>query len=383
MIPMMSINNSQHLQLKPLEIPLRLLLGPGPSNAHPAVLEAMNHSLVGHLDPAFLELMDEIQSLLRYVWQTENHHTIAVSGTGSAAMEATIANATAPGDVVLIGVAGYFGNRLVDMAGRYGADVRTITKPWGQVFSLDEIRMAVEQHRPAILALVHAETSTGARQPLEGVAEVCREFGTLLLVDTVTSLGGVPIFLDAWGVDLAYSCSQKGLGCSPGASPFTMSSRAVDKLQQRSTKVTNWYLDMSLLGKYWGNERTYHHTAPISLYYGLREALRLVAEEGLANCWQRHQENAEYLWEGLEDLGLTMHVEKEYRLPTLTTVRIPMGVDGKAIARQLLNEHNIEIGGGLGELAGQVWRVGLMGFNSRPESVDRLLAALRQVLPTS
>lgn len=378
---MISINNSQHLQLKPLEVPWRLLLGPGPSNAHPSVLEAMNKSLVGHLDPAFLKLMDEIQSLLRYVWQTENHHTIAVSGTGSAAMEATIANATAPGDVVLIGVSGYFGNRLVDMAGRYGADVRTITKPWGQVFSLDEIRMAVEQHRPAILALVHAETSTGARQPLEGVAEVCHKFGTLLLVDTVTSLGGVPIFLDAWGVDLAYSCSQKGLGCSPGASPFTMSSRAVEKLQQRSTKVKNWYLDMSLLSKYWGNERTYHHTAPISLYYGLREALRLLAEEGLANCWQRHQKNAEYLWEGLEDLGLTMHVEREYRLPTLTTVRIPTGVDGKAIARQLLNEHNIEIGGGLGELAGQVWRVGLMGFNSRPESVDRLLAALRQVLP--
>lgn len=378
---MISINNSQHLQLKPLEIPWRLLLGPGPSNAHPSVLAAINNSLVGHLDPAFLELMDEIQSLLRYVWQTENHHTIAVSGTGSAAMEASIANATAPGDVVLIGVAGYFGHRLVDMAGRYGADVRTITKPWGQVFSLDEIRMAVEHHRPAILALVHAETSTGARQPLEGVAEVCREFGTLLLVDTVTSLGGVPIFLDAWGVDLAYSCSQKGLGCSPGASPFTMSSRAVEKLQQRSTKVKNWYLDMSLLSKYWGNERTYHHTAPISLYYGLREALRLLAEEGLPNCWQRHQKNAEYLWEGLEDLGLTMHVEREYRLPTLTTVRIPTGVDGKAIARQLLNEHNIEIGLGLGEIAGQVWRVGLMGFNSRLESVDRLLEALRQVLP--
>ena len=381
MMPSISINESQHLQLKPLEIPLRLLLGPGPSNAHPAVLKAMNTPLIGHLDPAFLELMDEIQSLLRYVWQTDNQHTIAVSGTGSAAMEATIANATAPGDVVLIGVAGYFGNRLVDMAGRYGADVRTITKPWGQVFSLDELRTAVETHRPAILALVHAETSTGARQPLEGVAEVCREFGTLLLVDTVTSLGGVPIFLDEWGVDLAYSCSQKGLGCSPGASPFTMSSRAVEKLQQRSTKVANWYLDMSLLSKYWGNERTYHHTAPISLYYGLREALRLVAEEGLANCWQRHQKNVEYLWEGLEDLGLSMHVEKEYRLPTLTTVRIPQGVDGKAIARQLLNEHNIEIGGGLGELAGQVWRIGLMGFNSRSESVDQLIAALRQVLP--
>ncbi|MEH2177007.1 alanine--glyoxylate aminotransferase family protein [Nostoc sp.] len=376
-----SINDSGRLQLTPLEIPSRLLLGPGPSNAHPTVLQAMNTSPVGHLDPTFLALMDEIQSLLRYVWQTENSLTIAVSGTGTAAMEATIANAVEPGDVVLIGVAGYFGNRLVDMAGRYGADVRTITKPWGQVFNLDELQTALKTHRPTILALVHAETSTGARQPLEGVADLCREFGTLLLVDTVTSLGGVPLFLDAWGVDLAYSCSQKGLGCPPGASPFTMSARAVEKLQQRQTKVANWYLDMLLLGKYWGAERTYHHTAPINLYYALREALRLLAEEGLANSWQRHQKNVEYLWEGLENLGLSMHVEQEYRLPTLTTVRIPAGVDGKAIARQLLNEHNIEIGGGLGELAGLVWRVGLMGFNSRKESVDQLLAALRQVLP--
>ncbi len=376
-----SINDSGRLQLTPLEIPSRLLLGPGPSNAHPTVLQAMNTSPVGHLDPAFLELMDEIQSLLRYVWQTENPLTIAVSGTGTAAMEATIANAVEPGDLVLIGVAGYFGNRLVDMAGRYGADVRTITKPWGQVFNLDELQTALETHRPTILALVHAETSTGARQPLEGVADLCRKFGTLLLVDTVTSLGGVPLFLDAWGVDLAYSCSQKGLGCPPGASPFTMSARAVEKLQQRQTKVANWYLDMLLLGKYWGAERTYHHTAPINLYYALREALRLLAEEGLANSWQRHQKNVEYLWEGLESLGLSMHVEQEYRLPTLTTVCIPTGVDGKAIARQLLNEYNIEIGGGLGELAGKVWRVGLMGFNSRKESVDQLLAALQQVLP--
>lgn len=375
-----SINDSQRLQIAPLQVPSRLLLGPGPSNAHPAVLQAMNTSPVGHLDPAFLALMDEIQSLLRYVWQTENPLTIAVSGTGTAAMEGTIANVTEPGDVVLIGVAGYFGNRLVDMAGRYGADVRTITKPWGQVFNLEELRHALETHRPAILALVHAETSTGARQPLEGVGDLCREFGTLLLVDTVTSLGGVPIFLDNWGVDLAYSCSQKGLGCPPGASPFTMSPRAVEKLQQRRTKVANWYLDMNLLGKYWGSERVYHHTAPINLYYALREALRLVAEEGLANCWQRHQKNVEYLWDGLEDLGLSLHVEREFRLPTLTTVCIPEGLDGKVIARQLLNEHNIEIGGGLGELAGKVWRVGLMGFNSRKESVDQLLEALRQVL---
>ncbi|HEY9859453.1 MAG TPA: alanine--glyoxylate aminotransferase family protein, partial [Candidatus Obscuribacterales bacterium] len=298
-----------------------------------------------------------------------------------AAMEATLANTVEPGDVVLVGVAGYFGNRLVDMAGRYGADVRSITKPWGQVFSLEELRTALETHRPAILALVHAETSTGARQPLEGVGDLCREFDCLLLLDTVTSLGGVPIFLDEWKVDLAYSCSQKGLGCSPGASPFTMGPRAIAKMQQRKTKVANWYLDMNLLGKYWGSERVYHHTAPINLYYGLREALRLIGEEGLANCWQRHQKNVEYLWQSLEEIGLTPHVDREFRLPTLTTVRIPEGVDGKAIARQLLNEHNIEVGGGLGELAGKVWRVGLMGYNSRPESVDRLVTALKQVLP--
>jgi alanine-glyoxylate transaminase / serine-glyoxylate transaminase / serine-pyruvate transaminase len=335
---------------------------------------------LGHLDPAFLGLMDEIQSLLRYVWQTENPMTIAISGTGSAAMEATIANAIEPGDRVLVGVMGYFGNRLVDMAGRYGAQVQTIAKPWGQVFSLAELRSAMEAHRPTILALVHAETSTGARQPLERVSELCREFDCLLLLDTVTSLGGVPIFLDQWGVDLAYSCSQKGLGCSPGASPFTMSPRALEKLHKRSTKVANWYLDATLLGKYWGSDRVYHHTAPINLYYGLREALRLVAEEGLAAAWQRHQKNVEYLWQSLEAIGLTMHVDREFRLPTLTTVCVPDGVDAKAIARQLLLEHNIEVGGGLGELAGKVWRVGLMGYNSRPENVDQLVAALKQVL---
>ena len=376
-----SIQESQKLQLEPLKIPQRLLLGPGPSNAHPAVLQAMNTPPVGHLDPAFLALMDEIQSLLRYVWQTENQLTIAVSGTGTAAMEAALANVTEPGDIVLVGVAGYFGNRLVDMAGRYGADVRSITKPWGQVFKLEELRNALSTHRPAILALVHAETSTGARQPLEGVGELCREFGCLLLVDTVTSLGGVPIFLDDWGVDIAYSCSQKGLACPPGASPFTISSRALEKVARRKSKVENWYLDMTLLGKYWGSERVYHHTAPINMYYALRESLRLISEEGLANCWQRHQKNVEYLWNSLEDIGLSLHVEREYRLPTLTTVCIPNGVDGKAIARQLLIEHGVEIGGGLGELGGKVWRVGLMGFNSRKENVDTLIEVLRKVLP--
>ncbi len=238
----------------------------------------------------------------------------------------------------------------------------------------------METHRPKILALVHAETSTGARQPLEGVGDLCREFDSLLLVDSVTSMGGVPLFLDKWGIDLAYSCSQKGLGCPPGASPFTMGPRALEKLQNRQTKVPNWYLDMNLLGKYWGSDRVYHHTAPINLYYALREGLRLIAEEGVENSWQRHQQNVEYLWDRLESVGLTLHVDREFRLPTLSTVRIPDGVDGKAIARKLLDEHNIEIGGGLGELAGKVWRIGLMGYNSRKETVDKLLEALKQVL---
>jgi alanine-glyoxylate transaminase / serine-glyoxylate transaminase / serine-pyruvate transaminase len=376
----MTIETNQLQQLSPLSVPNRLLMGPGPCNANPTVLQAMSTNLLGHLDPAFLQIMDEIQSLLRYVWQTDNPHTIAVSGTGSAAMEATIANSVEPGDVMLIGVAGYFGNRLVDMAGRYGADVRSITKPWGQNFSLDELRAAMATHRPKILGLVHAETSTGCRQPIEGVSELCREYDCLLLLDTVTSLGGVPIHLDDWGVDLAYSCSQKGLGCAPGASPFTISPRAMEKLLARTTKVPNWYLDMLLLGKYWGVDRMYHHTAPISLYYGLREALRLVSEEGIENSWTRHQTNVEYLWSSLESIGLKMHVEQQYRLPTLTTVCIPEGVDGKAVAKQLLLEHNIEIGGGLGELAGKVWRVGLMGYNSRQENVDKLIVALKQTI---
>ncbi|NCJ08564.1 aminotransferase class V-fold PLP-dependent enzyme [Synechococcales cyanobacterium C] len=369
-----------HPVLAPLNVPERLLLGPGPSNVHPTVLQAMNTPPLGHLDPAFLALMDEIQVLLRYVWQTKNPLTLAVSGTGTAAMEATLANVIEPGDGVVVGVSGYFGNRLVDMAGRYGAEVHTLTRPWGQVFSLSELRTAVETHRPQVLALVHAETSTGARQPLDGVGDLCREFGCLLLVDTVTSLGGVPIHLDDWGVDLAYSCSQKGLACPPGASPFTLSPRAWEKLQQRQTKVANWYLDMNLLSQYWGPERVYHHTAPINMYYALREALRLIAEEGIEQCWRRHQQNADYLWQELEALGLSLHVQREYRLPTLTTVRIPEGVDGKAVAKRLLLEQSIEIGNGLGELAGKVWRIGLMGFNSRPESVDRLISALKTLV---
>ena len=367
-------------RLAPLAVPERLLLGPGPSNADPQVIAAMNHQPIGHLDPAYLARMDEVQDLLRYTWQTTNPLTYAVAGTGSAAMEATLANVVEPSDRVLVAVKGYFGHRLVDMARRYGAEVTTIQRPWGEAFTLDELTTALEQHRPAVLAIVHAETSTGVRQPLEGLGAACAAHDCLLLVDTVTSLGGVPILLDDWQVDLAYSCSQKGLSCAPGISPFTMGPRAVAKLDRRRQPVANWYLDAALLRKYWGPERVYHHTAPVNLTYALREALRLLAEEGLEARWQRHQQTAAYFWDGLADLGLTCHVEVAYRLPTLTTVRVPDGVDAKAVSRQLMVDHNIEIGGGLGELGGKVWRIGLMGYNSQPQPVDRLLHALGTVL---
>ena len=375
------MNDAHRLGLAPIATPDRLLLGPGPSNAHPMVLEALARTPIGHLDPLYIELMAEVQELLRYVWQTDNRLTLPMSGTGSAAMEATLANTIEPGDTVLVAVMGYFGQRLVDMAQRYRANVVTIERPWGEAFSLAELEEAVSTHKPAILAMVHAETSTGVCQPMEGVGDLCRRHDCLLLLDTVTSLGAVPLYLDAWKVDLAYSCSQKGLSCPPGLGPFSMGPRAEAKLAARTDKVPNWYLDVSLLNKYWGSDRTYHHTAPVNMNFGLREALRLLADEGLDNAWNRHRRNAERLWQGLEQLGLELHVPQELRLPTLTTVRIPEGVDGKAFSQHLLNSFGIEVGGGLGDLAGQVWRVGLMGYNSTPENVDRLLNLFETELP--
>ena len=375
------VNDAHRLGLAPIATPDRLLLGPGPSNAHPMVLEALARTPIGHLDPLYIELMAEVQELLRYVWQTDNRLTLPMSGTGSAAMEATLANTIEPGDTVLVAVMGYFGQRLVDMAQRYRANVVTIGRPWGEAFSLAELEEAVSTHKPAILAMVHAETSTGVCQPMEGVGDLCRRHDCLLLLDTVTSLGAVPLYLDAWKVDLAYSCSQKGLSCPPGLGPFSMGPRAEAKLAARTDTVPNWYLDVSLLNKYWGSDRTYHHTAPVNMNFGLREALRLLADEGLDNAWNRHRRNAERLWQGLEQLGLELHVPQELRLPTLTTVRIPEWVDGKAFSQHLLNSFGIEVGGGLGDLAGQVWRVGLMGYNSTPENVDRLLNLFETELP--
>lgn len=345
------------------------------------MLQALARTPIGHLDPLYVELMGEVQELLRYAWQTDNRLTLPMSGTGSAAMEATLANTIEPGDKVLVAVKGYFGLRLADMAGRYQAEVVTIERPWGEAFTLAEIEAALERHRPAILAIVHAETSTGIRQPMEGIGELCRRHGTLLLLDTVTSLGAVPLHLDHWQVDLAYSCSQKGLSCPPGLGPFTMGPRAEAKMAARSGKVPNWYLDVTLLNRYWGSDRVYHHTAPVNMNFGMREALRLLAEEGLEQAWARHQRNAERLWDGLESLGLELHAPRELRLPTLTTVRIPAGVDGKAFSLHLLNRHGIEVGGGLGALAGQVWRIGLMGYNSQAANVDRLLELFERELP--
>jgi alanine-glyoxylate transaminase/serine-glyoxylate transaminase/serine-pyruvate transaminase len=375
------INDSYRINVPQLDMPPRLLLGPGPSNAHPRVLQALGMRQVGHLDPTFIQVMNEVQDLLRYAWQTDNSFTLPISGTGSAAMETAVANLVEPGDVVLIGVIGYFGERIVEMARRYGADVRVIDKEWGEAFTTGELYSALEENRPKILALVHGETSTGVAQPLEDIGDLCHEFDCLLMVDSVTSFATAPLFIDEWRIDVAFSCSQKGLSCPPGLGPITFGPRALAKIHDRQRGVRSWYLDLSLLAKYWdGETRAYHHTAPINMNYAVREGLRLVAEEGMKARWTRHRVNAEFFWQGLADLGLECHVAEELRLPALTTVRVPDGVDAGAVARQLLNEYNIEIAGGFSKLAGKVWRVGLMGFNSRRENIVLLLDALGRVL---
>ncbi len=368
-----SLNEENLSHLSKTYVPSRLLLGPGPSNAHPEVLKALSLNPIGHLDEAYITLMSEVQKLLRYTWQCNNRLTLPMSGTGSAAMEASIANFVEDGEKILIAKKGYFGDRLVDMASRYKADVSVIEKDWGDVFSYEEIKYAIETKKPSVFAIVHAETSTGVLQPLEGIGEICRKNNCLFLVDAVTSLGALELLIDEWEIDLAYSCSQKGLSCPPGLSPFTMNKRAEDKLSSRKSKVPNWYLDLSLLNKYWGSDRVYHHTAPVNMNFAMREGLRLIANEGLQNIWQRHKTNANKLWLGLETLGLELHVKEEFRMPTLTTVKIPPAVDGNLFRNHLLSNFGIEIGNGLGELSNKVWRIGLMGFNSSDENVDRLL----------
>lgn len=364
-----------------LNISSRILLGPGPSMVAPRVLNALSTPVIGHLDPEFLALMQEVQELLRFVFQTENELTVPISGTGSAGMEAALCNFIEPGDNVLVAILGYFGERLFEMAGRYGAQVDRIDRPWGEVFDPDEIKTALNQKNYKTLALVHAETSTGVLQSeIAEITTAAHEQGTLVVMDTVTSLGGIPVKIDEWEVDVAFSATQKSLSAPPGLAPVTISPRAREILRNRTTPVRNWYLDLSLLEKYWGDERTYHHTAPINSNYALREALRMVAEEGLEARFERHKNNAKVLWDGLEDLDISLMVPEEYRLSTLTTPNVPPGVDALEVRQQLLNDYNLEIAGGFGPLVGKIWRIGLMGFSSRHENVLLLLAALREIL---
>jgi len=363
-----------------LNTPERILLGPGPSMVEPRVLRAMAHPLLGHLDPMFIGLMKEVQELLRYVFQTNNELTLPISGTGSASMEATVVNLIESGDEILIGVNGYFGERLCDMASRYGGIVNRLEKPWGEVITPEEVEKALQKRPAKIVAVVHAETSTGALTPLEDMGRVVHKHGALLLVDCVTSLGGVPVKIDEWDVDIAYSATQKCLSCPPGLGPLTVGERAREVIRKRKSKVPNWYLDLTMIEHYWGDERTYHHTAPITMNFALREALRIVQEEGLEKRFARHRENSQMLWQGLEDLGLKCVVPKEHRLPSLTTVAVPEGVDETAIRKSLLTEYNIEIAGGLGAFKGKVWRIGLMGYSSRKENILLFLSAMEKLL---
>ncbi|WP_152050356.1 pyridoxal-phosphate-dependent aminotransferase family protein [Tautonia marina] len=365
---------------KPLEPSPRVLLGPGPSNVHPRVLSALGMPLVGHLDPEFVALMDEMQGMLRQVFRTENPMTLAVSGTGSAGMEAVVVNVIEPGDKMLVCVNGVFGGRMVDVAQRAGAEVTAIERPWGEVFDPQEVEDAIKKVGPKLVGIVHAETSTGAHQPVQEIARIAHDHGAMIAIDTVTSLAGVPVEIDAWDIDAVYSGTQKCLSCPPGLAPVSFGPRAIEAIKNRKSKVQSWYLDMTMIGRYWGSDRFYHHTAPINMTFALREALALVLEEGLDARFARHALNARALAAGLKAMGIDYVTAEGHRLPQLNCVSIPEGVDDLAVRKRLLNDWNIEIGGGLGDLKGRAWRIGLMGYGSRRESVTLVLAALETCL---
>lgn len=358
----------------------RLLMGPGPSNVHPRILQAMAMPCIGHLDPDFVALMEETKTMLREVMLTKNELTIPVSGTGSAGMEACVCNLVEPGDRFLVCINGVFGQRMADVAGRYGAQVSTVEAPWGEAIPVQAIAEAVERERPKVVGIVHAETSTGVLQPLEEVSRIVHEAGALFLVDTVTSLGGHPVRVDEWRIDACYSGTQKCLGVPPGLAPVSFSPRAMECILGRKTKVANWYLDMTMVSKYWGQDRTYHHTAPVNMIYGLREGLKLILEEGLQTRWARHKANHDLLVAGLAKMGLGLWPEEQYSLWSLNAVKVPEGIDEAAVRQYLLREYNLEIGAGLGELKGKVWRVGLMGYTSLRQNVTLFLAALQEAL---
>jgi alanine-glyoxylate transaminase / serine-glyoxylate transaminase / serine-pyruvate transaminase len=365
--------------------PRRLLLGPGPSLVHPRVLRALSAPLIGHLDPAFLDVMNDIQILLRLVFQTDNRFTIAVSGTGSAGMEASIVNVVEPGDAVVVGINGVFGTRLASVVERCGGKVIPVEAPWGTCIEPEAVEGVLARSGPVkAVAIVHAETSTGVWQPLEEIATLCRKEHALIVVDAVTSLGGVPVDVDRLGIDVCYSGTQKCLSCPPGLSPLTMSDRALAVVKQRRTPCQSWYLDMGLVADYWAEgKRAYHHTAPISMLYALREALRLVEEEGLTARFRRHRLNSEALLAGLEALGLIPVPPAGQRLPMLNCVTVPAHIPEAQIRAQLLTQYGIEIGGGLGAWNGKVWRIGLMGESSTEAHVLTLLNALEALFMRS
>ena len=361
--------------------PHRLLMGPGPSMVHPRVLQALSQPLLGHLDPVFLTLMNDIQALLRATFHTQNEFTIALSGTGSAGMEAVIANLIEPGDRAIVGVNGVFGTRLATMIERSGGLPSRIEAPWGATIPIEALEQELARSAPVkALVLVHAETSTGALQPLEDVGTLCRAHDALLIVDAVTSLGGIPVEVDTWGIDACYSGTQKCLSCPSGLAPLTVSPRGMGAIRQRRAPCHSWYLDLSLIADYWNDHsRAYHHTAPISMLYGLREALRLVHEEGLPARAARHQVNSDALMAGLQTLGLNPLPPPGHRLPMLNCVTLPDGIDEATMRTQLLQQYGIEIGGGLGPLRGRVWRIGLMGESCRQAHVLTLLNALEEI----
>lgn len=363
-----------------LRIPDRILLGPGPSDVPARVLLAMAQPTIGHLDPVFLQLMDEIRTGLQQVFRTGNEMTLALSGTGSAGMEAIFVNLVEPGDRVLIGVNGVFGGRMKDVASRCGAEVETVDAPWGRIIEQDRMIDAIRSFKPRVVAIVHAETSTGVHQPVDRIGKASHEHGALFLLDCVTSLCGLPVEIDAWQVDAAYSGTQKCLSCPPGLSPATFSPLAIERLAARKTKVQSWYLDINMLRQYWGQERFYHHTAPINMLYGLHEALGAVLEEGLEQRFARHRQMHDLLRAGLKEFGIDYVSQESHHLPMLNAVRIPAGVDDAKTRRRLLDEFGIEIGGGLGDFKGKAWRIGLMGSSSTQRNVTLLLAALARVM---
>ncbi|MCG3197006.1 MAG: (S)-ureidoglycine--glyoxylate transaminase [bacterium] len=363
-------------ELKPTP---RVLMGPGPSDVHPRVLRAMATPLLGHLDPQFLALMDSTKRMLQEILRTRNELTFAVSGTGSAGMETVLVNLLEAGDEALVCVNGVFGTRMCDIVERCGARLVRVDAEWGKPIDPAQVEKALKSCSPKLVAIVHAETSTGVWQPLVEIGNLARERGALFVVDAVTSLGGVDVRVDDWGIDALYSGTQKCLSAPPGLSPVTFSPRAVEVIEKRKTKVQSWYLDMGMVRKYWGAERAYHHTAPISSVYALYEALRIILEEGLEARFERHRRAHELLRAGLEAMGIEFVVESAYRLPQLNAVRVPAGMEDGPTRKRLLEEFNLEIGGGLGVFAGKVWRIGLMGHGAEPNHVNMLLAALNML----